>query len=188
MPAISVVMPGEPFERSGLTKIWHREAPRLSRLWNQPQLGKRLLVHVNPRLRATVARFVPRLGAIQVAPPIADTTDRALVREVLCHEAAHAVVFWAHPEARPHGEEWAQLMVLAGFHARPTFSCRRPLSGLERGAKRSAPRPGLVEHRCPVCQTIRFSPRPVSRWRCSACVRAGLEGRFVTTRLDSVPR
>jgi hypothetical protein len=46
------------------------------------------------------------------------------------------------------------------------------------------PRPGPVfVHRCPVCGLTRSARRPNPRWRCVACIAAGLEGRLlVTTR------
>jgi SprT-like family len=31
-------------------------------------------------------------------------------------------------------------------------------------------------HRCPVCQTVRYARGPVHRWRCAACLDAGLDG------------
>jgi hypothetical protein len=49
---------------------------------------------------------------------------------------------------------------------------------------RAHPKPlGLpYEHRCPVCQGVRYARRPVTRWRCSDCLDSGLGGELVITR------
>jgi SprT protein len=100
------------------------------------------------------------------------------VLEALCHELAHVVVHKMHRgRRRPHGPEWAELVTAAGFPPR----MRVPLpSDTPTGAafRRRAASRLLYLHVCPVCHARRLARRRVTRWRCAACVAAGLEGRL----------
>jgi ribosomal protein L37AE/L43A len=50
-------------------------------------------------------------------------------------------------------------------------------------APRRKPRHDFYLHRCPICHQSRTARRVVRRWRCAACVAAGLPGELVVTRL-----
>jgi predicted SprT family Zn-dependent metalloprotease len=104
------------------------------------------------------------------------------LREVLCHELAHLAVYRLHGgSARPHGPEWRQLMAAVGVASLATArTCAvvRPTKPNARKDYRSR-----FEHRCPVCQMVRFARRPVRSWRCAGCVAAGLPGLLTVTRI-----
>ena len=79
-----------------------------------------LQLHIgyNRRLTSTVARVLAHERVIELNPAVADLSARGR-REVICHEAAHLVVWQRHgQDARPHGPEWAALVRLAGFQPR----------------------------------------------------------------------
>src|SRR5690606_8469081 len=115
-----------------------------------------------------------------------------LLRDVLVHELAHLAVHARHgSEVRPHGPEWQRLMTLAG---RSTAATLHGDCGFHPGARpadasaAAAPaRRWTYEHRCPVCQMVRYARRPVPQWRCRACTEIGLDGALEITRHTSRP-
>jgi predicted SprT family Zn-dependent metalloprotease len=143
----------------------------LKRVASRLRTGGRLPgVRVNPRLRTTRARYLRTPHVIEVSRSLI-RARRSDLERVLAHELAHALVTRRYPGARPHGPEWRDVMVRAGL---TPFEQRRSL-------KASAPPTRQhgrfhYEHRCPVCQMRRIAKRPVSQWRCTACVGIGLAG------------
>ncbi len=100
--------------------------------------------------------------------------------EIVCHEAAHLVVFERHGRGgRPHGREWQELMRRVGLA--PRVRIQLAPDDAARSVRAASPRVQF-EHRCPVCQMSRLARRPMSRWRCRACVRAGRSGRLEVLR------
>jgi predicted SprT family Zn-dependent metalloprotease len=146
----------------------------LAKLWDYPQLG-RIPVKINVRLTASAGRWSPSAGVIQLST--ASLSGPAhFRREVLCHEAAHAVV-WARygRKAKPHGTEWQALMRQAGFE---------PRASLIRCGQRVRPRTGQAfRHTCPVCHFSKRAKRCMPRWRCPECRAAGLEGALRIERV-----
>ena len=158
-----------------------------ARLWRCRCLAS-VTCTVNRRLLASLGRCRPAAGVIELNPRLLSSAWR-LRGEVLCHEAAHLTVRELHGSAaNPHGQEWRELMVLAGFKPRvviPGARQARRSPGSE-SANRMRAVGGLVyEHRCPVCQFTRLARRPVRRWRCAACVGAGLDGVLLITRMPA---
>jgi predicted SprT family Zn-dependent metalloprotease len=145
----------------------------LARTWDQRRIA-RLQIVINPRLKSTLARWVPPEDVLEVSLA-AQTRGKRLFREILCHEAAHVVVWHeSGPSARPHGPEWAALMRAAGFNARATLSrCghRRKPTGTVR-----------VRHLCAICHFSRLAKRRMPHWRCPECTAIGLDGRLQTER------
>ena len=89
-----------------------------SRVWSLPALSERARFEPGRRLRTSLGRCHPSTGSIRLHPALLDEPE-ALLREVACHEAAHVAVFMQHGSAaRPHGREWAALMVAAGYEPR----------------------------------------------------------------------
>lgn len=130
-------------------------------------------VVVNPRLRRARGRCRPESLIIELRPDIARRASRAR-SEALCHEAAHLAAAVLHPAASPHGDVWRNLMRSAGFEpaAASIRVCRIAPAKKTRPLK-------LYDHVCPVCHASRTSKRPVRRWRCARCVRAGLPGEMI---------
>lgn len=155
---------------------------RLARVWAIPAIGS-IGVLVNRRLRKTTARYVRSQRRIELSPRA--VSEDALTG-ALSHEAAHAAALIRYGgRVRPHGPEWQKLVAraqAAGLSGR-TDSSAHSFQGSGRQSlparERQAPVP--YEHRCPVCQISRLARRPVPRWRCAACVSAGLDGRLTIT-------
>jgi predicted SprT family Zn-dependent metalloprotease len=125
-----------------------------------------------------------RSKTIRLNPKLREHHGRILL-EVLCHEAAHIAVHEKYgPGSSPHGKEWRQYVSQAGFVPRVATS----LKGLNPPPVARKTLSALYEHRCPVCQMTRTSSRPVSRWRCAACVGAGLDGRLIIERIIKLAR
>jgi predicted SprT family Zn-dependent metalloprotease len=144
--------------------------------WGLPNLPGSISVKVNPRLRRSLGRCNPASGRISLSADLLHAPER--LEEVLCHEVAHVAVFQLFgSQARAHGPEWRQLLSSAGFQ--PEVRAKERTS-----PPRAHPKPlGLpYEHRCPVCQGVRYARRPVTSWRCSDCLDSGLGGELVITR------
>ena len=169
--------------------VWIRPHLRAwARLWRCPQLAT-VSCAVNPRLSASLGRCRPAARAIELNPRLLALGWR-LRREVLCHEAAHLAVRELHGLApKPHGAEWRELMALAGFRPRVAIpAALRESAGLSDSQPDSASSARAVrghryQHKCPVCQFTRMARRQVGRWRCAACVDAGLDGVLHITRV-----
>ena len=147
-------------------------------VWGLPELAERVTVAVSSRMRSSLGRCYTtrlevRIASFVVAGPA------ALLREVLCHELAHAAVQMRHgPRVRPHGREWRAFMLAAGMPPRARLP-RDVLADLPAPARRRRPQ---WEHRCPRCGASRDASRPVRRWCCARCVAAGHSGRLVITK------
>lgn len=145
--------------------------------WQLPALPRAVEITRNPRLRSTVARFRRDKKTVEVGPRFFALRARRL--EVLAHEIAHAAIAIKYGRAaKAHGPEWRSLIRAIDLppRAQLTTAVGRP-----RTAK-VAP-PTRYAHRCPVCQMVRLSRRPIKRWRCRSCIEAGLAGTLEITRL-----
>ena len=98
--------------------IWLTE---WARVWNLPALPESVRVEFSPRIRRSLGRCHSRKGIIRLNPallsvgPDGKDDHEALLREVLCHEAAHVAAYLLHGAVRPHGPEWGGLMRAAGY-------------------------------------------------------------------------
>src|SRR5215510_13035498 len=89
----------------------------LAKRWKFPALA-RIRIDVNYRFTSTAGRWVARSNAIEISQAVAGGSARER-REVICHEAAHIVVWYRYGKTvRPHGAEWAELVRFAGFDPR----------------------------------------------------------------------
>ena len=89
-----------------------------SSLWRTPDLPDRVHIVFSNRLRSSLGRCSPRTGSIRLNPGLLEA-DPAILREVVCHEAAHVAAWLLHGRrARPHGREWKDLMRAAGYEPR----------------------------------------------------------------------
>lgn len=145
-------------------------------LWDVPDLDSRLQIVWSSRFRRSLGRFSAGSSQVRLAAFLLEGHE-ILVKEVLCHEAAHAAVFELHGRTRaPHGPEWRRLMEVAGYEPRARF----PEHLLPSSTRRLR---GLWEHRCPVCHAYRIARTPAGRWRCRACNEAGLPGALTVRAL-----
>lgn len=155
---------------SALVRTW-------GRVWKVPLLTSGIQVTLNPRLRSTVARYMRNKKTVEVGPRFFALP--AQQADILAHEMAHAAVAVKYGRtAKIHGREWQALIRAVGH--RPTSRLTPPFAQPKTAR---ASRPPKYAHRCPVCQMLRFSNRPVKQWRCRSCVEAGLPGTLEITRV-----
>lgn len=149
----------------------------LAKLWKHPRIAK-LQIEVNRRLTSTVARCVTGGDVIELSPAAARRGTR-LQKEVVCHEAAHSVVWERYGRAaRPHGAEWRALVRAAGFEPKATLvRCGE--------RRRPATDTAAFRHVCPVCQFSKRAKHRMSRWRCPECRAVGLEGALRIERVSA---
>ena len=152
---------------------------RIQKVWRLPRLLQNVAFCRNPRLRTTVARWVLAKHRIELGPRF--FALRQSQPQILCHEVAHAAAVALHGRrVMPHGPEWRALVEVAGF---------RPETQLKTHRRTEAPRPRTAisrrfEHRCPVCQAVRFSKRAARRWRCVECTASGLPGQLMISEVQ----
>lgn len=146
--------------------------------WGLPDLAADVSVTYSARLSRSLGRCRPSTGRITIRAEL-QHSDQGRMAEVLCHEVAHVAAFQLYGRgAAPHGPEWQQLVLRAGF--RPQVRAQEPP-----GSTPLQMTPSTIlsyAHRCPVCQSVRYARRPVGRWRCAECREAGLGGELVITR------
>ena len=145
-------------------------------VWSTPDLPTSVSITFSPRLRSSLGRCLPDKGRITLHQSLAlEAADHLPL--VLCHELAHVVAFRSHGASiAPHGPEWRALVEQAGFDSTVTL----PVAPTQDHS--SAPPRLAYAHTCPTCHTRRLARRPVSRWRCTECVAAGLPGELLITR------
>jgi predicted SprT family Zn-dependent metalloprotease len=145
-----------------------REVVRLSRLWRVSLADVTIVFSTRFRTSVGSANFRARRVAIS-----ASLRGRE-AREVLCHELAHlAARGLVGTRERHHGPTWRALVTSAGLPARTALKKRDVVPRVT---------PVVFLHSCPVCDFTRRAKRPVPRWRCADCARAGLGGRLVITK------
>lgn len=151
--------------------------------WGVPSLSRNLRVEFSPRLRRAFGRCYQDERLIRLTPSLLGSQSH-LLAEILCHEAAHAAVHELHGStARPHGEEWEELMRMVGFEPR----VRIPV--VVHGHDQSEARDRVLYlHRCPSCKLSRHAARPMHQWRCRTCVKDGSDGRLVIRRQHDAVR
>lgn len=151
--------------------------------WGTPALSSTLRVEFSPRLRRSFGRCYLEQRVIRLAVSLGDTQSW-LLDEILCHEAAHAAVHELYgAAASPHGDEWQELMRMAGYEPR----MRIPVAVHAPVRVRDASRRVSFVHRCPVCERSRRSTRPMQQWRCRDCIDTRSAGRLVILR-QAAPR
>jgi predicted SprT family Zn-dependent metalloprotease len=152
-------------------------------LWGIPGFDGCLTIEWSSRLHRSLGRAFPGQCLVKLSPALL-TVRRVIALEAVCHEIAHVVVPQLHRKrCLPHGPEWAQLVRKAGFPARVRVPLSKEAPPRERTdrvtiatARKGSER--CYIHTCPVCHIRRLAKRRISRWRCAACVAAGLDGRL----------
>ena len=148
----------------------------LADLWQHPPLADVYLA-VSARLSRSAGRCLPTQRVIELSAATL-ASSAGFRREVLCHEAAHAVVWAKHGRnAKPHGHEWQALIRQAGFE---------PRASLIRCGHRAQRYAGArFRHTCPLCYFSRVAKRRMTSWRCPECRAIGLEGGLRIERIAS---
>ena len=154
------------------------------RRWRVPaDVANEVTVEFSPRLRSSLGICYPERKLIRLHPFLARQENVRLLREVVCHEAAHiAAPFRSGQRVKPHGPEWQALVRQCGYNPRVRLRVPEFLAQRQK-PKRSSKGRARFEHRCPVCQTSRLASRPQPRWRCADCVDAGLGGKLAITSI-----
>lgn len=142
-------------------------------------------VKVNRRLSRTLGICRPANASIGLNAILLTPSNEALLEETLCHELAHLITYQRYGrEARPHGHEWASLMISAGFRARVQIPSDE-VAGYVPGERRSTGgrrKRYEYEHYCPACDAVMVARRTNYRWRCAPCLNAGRSGELTVTR------
>ena len=149
-----------------------------SKKWRLPGLENNIQIEFSGRLRTSLGRTLPARRVVRLNRLLLLPDNQALLPEVLCHEVAHVATFDLHgSHCRPHGPEWKSLVLAAGYPAR----LRLGLASDNRTTQVPIRRSVIYQHRCPVCQAVRFARRPNRRWLCGECVASGEPGSLVIT-------
>lgn len=160
---------------------WFSESiAQWTRLWGVPDLARQVTVEFSPRMTRSLGRCCPERRLIRLSARLAQG-PKPLLEETLCHELAHMATREMNgARSAPHGPAWEGLMRLAGFE--PRTRLQDPCNTLPVSRKVQPGQRCLYVHHCPVCQMERTARRPVKRWRCRACVEAGLDGKLEIER------
>jgi SprT protein len=140
------------------------------RLWEMFGLAESVSVEFSGRLRVALGRTNVVNHHVRLNL-LLEEKGQGLLDEVLCHELAHIAVYERFGSAaKPHGKEWAELMQKAGYEPRVRIGIDG--DGVSKQSRK-------YEHICPVCQSVRYAGRAMTRWRCGACTDAGLDGQLL---------
>ena len=154
---------------------------RWTREWGIPELADSIECQWSSRFRTTLGRAYVERNFIRLHRRLQDPSEEPLLREVLCHEAAHIAAFHLFGAAAAgHSQQWRKLVETAGFEPR-LFHREEATQAEEDVSRTTARRRDTVcyEHVCPVCQSKRIAKRAQPRWRCVPCQDAGLAGELV---------
>ena len=105
--------------------------------WGISSLDAQLQVETSKRMSRSLGRCYPDKGRIRLNTALLLESNGKLLREILCHEAAHMAAHLLHPKrCKPHGPQWRQLVEKAGYLPRVRIP-REEVHGLPAGNKRS---------------------------------------------------
>lgn len=89
--------------------------------WGVPDLSRRITIDVSGRFVSSLGRAYYRSTSIRLHAQLLEGGRETLLREVLCHEAAHLAAHAIHGERiMPHGREWRAIFAAAGYAPRAT--------------------------------------------------------------------
>lgn len=169
MPKQATTLPIRPTAEEAAE--FEQQLRRWAKRWCDASLVE-TTVEWSPRLSRSLGRAYLQRSLIRLHVGLRERRHAALLREVLCHEAAHLAVFARHGrDAALHGPEWRRLVELAGYE---------PGTGMHVPELLLPERPAVrFEHYCPKCHAKRFAKRRQLAWRCVACRLDGREGVLI---------
>jgi len=151
----------------------YRFTASLGILWGMESLEDRLTLKISGRMTRSLGNCHPRTATIRLNRALLDPRNAEVFKEVLCHEAAHAAVFFLYGRScRPHGPEWKSLMETAQYIPRVKI----PGSEIHGRRKTGRKTRYRYTHRCLDCGRIFRSRKTDRRWRCKRCLNLGYEG------------
>lgn len=145
----------------------------LTCLWGAEKLIESIHFEWSLKLRRSLGIAYPERNLVRLSTRLKESQYAPLLQEVVCHEVAHVVIFHLHGNhVSVHGEEWRELVRIAGFEPRKDYR----IDSLQK----SQVDDGITyDHRCLICHTNRRAKRPQPQWRCVACMNAKLDGKLV---------
>ena len=152
------------------------------------QLPSRSSIEWSSRLTRSLGRCYPHKRKVRLAARL-QSAELGLLEEVLCHETAHLAAHELHGQGiRPHGAEWKappSPAASAGQASCAPLAMNRERASPYRTAspRQHHPRKSDTTGTTSVsCVPTRVARRSMRRWRCRACVDAGLDGILTITR------
>jgi SprT protein len=139
--------------------------------WQYPGLASELEVNPSKRLTRSLGLCRPQRAQITLSLALFKPGREALLHETLVHEAAHYVAFQRFGrKIKPHGAQWAQLMITAGFEPRTR------IAETDLPWPVALPQRWLYEHVCTDCGQLIVRLHTSKNWRCKHCSDQGLPG------------
>jgi len=144
---------------------------RLCKLWSIESIEDQITIEYSPRVTHSLGRTQPLKKVVRLNPEVSTSLSKHL-EEILCHELAHIATVHKYGESPlPHGQEWQSLVRQAGFE--PIIRMHVSSNKLSRVSTKR------FRHKCPICFTERIAKIRMTRWRCSGCVKDGMDGELV---------
>ncbi len=89
--------------------------------WQVESVSRTVRIEISVRMRSCLGRAMGSRRLVRLNAALLVPGGEILLREVLCHELAHIAVYELHGRrARPHGEEWKNLLRAADYAPRVT--------------------------------------------------------------------
>jgi SprT protein len=124
---------------------------RWYRLWCVPESDATVEIEFSSRITRSLGRCFPDRNLIRLAASLAQAQPE-FVHEVLAHEAAHLAAYRLYGRAiKPHGPEWKQLMLKAGYATRARVRIDHVPAGIL-----GPPRRRRIVRRDPIAAAIRL--------------------------------
>jgi len=157
-------------QTAGYEKELRASILKFCSLWDVEELQGDIHVEFSTRLTRSLGRTQPLKKIIRLNRKLRTTLNDHL-EEVICHELAHIAAVHQHGDSiRPHGEQWQNLVRMAGYEP----SIRIQVNGQTCSGKST----GRYKHQCPVCHSQHIGRTRMTRWRCTECVANGLSGEL----------
>jgi len=144
---------------------------RLCKLWSIESIEDEITIEYSSRVTHSLGRTQPIKKVVRLNPVVSNSLSHHL-EEVLCHELAHIATVNKYGEsALPHGQEWQSLIRQAGFQ--PVIRMHVSSYQVSRISTKR------FRHKCPICFVERIAKIRMNQWRCSDCVKEGMDGGLI---------